>query len=79
MIMDSIFQIVDDKINRIEAQAKRAAVIVINDGLFRQMQQEMFMADSMQRNGKVRSPYALQVYKGIKVVASQIAESVEVF
>ena len=79
MIMDSIFQIVDEKIAIIEEQAKRASVIIINESLFRQIQQEMMFQDMSQKNGRVRSPYALQVYKGAKVIPSQVAESIEVF
>jgi len=79
MIMDSIFQIVDSKIDAIEANAKRAAVIVLNEGLFKQMQQEMMTQDMSMKYGKIRSPYALQVYRGVKVVASQVADSVEVY
>ncbi len=79
MIMDSVFQIVDGKIDNIETEKKRAAVIVINENLFRQMQQEMLTRDMSQPYGTVRSPYALQVYRGVKVVPSQVIESVEVF
>lgn len=78
MIIDSIFQIIDAKMNSIETNAKRAAVIVINESLFKQMQQEMLGQDMSQVYGKVRSPYALQVYRGVKVVPSQVVESVEV-
>jgi len=77
--MDSIFQIVDDRISEIEGQAKRASVIVLNENLFRQMQQEMLFQDISQKHGKVRSPYALQVYRGIKVITSQVVETVEIF
>lgn len=79
MIMDSVFQIVDSKIELIETKAKRPAVIVINEGLFKQMQQEMFTRDMSQVHGKIRSPYALQVYKGCTVIVSQVVDSVEVF
>ncbi len=79
MIMDSVFQIIDTKINLIETNAKRPVVIVINAGLFRQIQQEMFGRDMSQVHGKIRSPYALQVYKGCTVIASQVVDSVEVF
>ena len=79
MIMNSIFDIVDEKIVLIETQAKRPSVIVLNESLFKQMQQEMMYQDFSQKSGKVRSPYALQVYKGIKVVASQVVETVEVY
>ena len=79
MIMDSVFQIVDSKISLIEAKAKRPVVIVINADLFKQIQQEMFTRDISQVYGKIRSPYALQVYKGCTVIPSQVVESVEVF
>lgn len=79
MIMDSIFQIVDSKIDAIEVKAKRAAVIILNESLFRQIQQEMMMQDMSAKYGKIRSPYALQVYRGVKVVTSQVVDSVEVF
>ena len=79
MIMDSIFQIVDSRINEIESQAKRASVIVLNESLFKQIQQEMMYQDMNQAYGKVRSPYALQVYRGAKVIPSQVVESVEIF
>lgn len=79
MIIDSIFQIIDNKIATIETDAKRASVIIINDKLFKQMQQEMMNRDMTQVYGTVRSPYALQVYKGVKVVPSEVADSVEVF
>ena len=79
MIMDSIFEIVDKKIDSIEGQSKRAAVIVLNDGLYKQMQQEMMMQDMAQRYGKVRSPFSLQVHRGVRVVTSQVVDSVEVF
>lgn len=79
MIMDSVYQIIDSKINLIETKAKRPVVIVINEGLFKQMQQEMFARDMSQLHGKIRSPYALQVYKGCTVIASQVVDSVEVY
>lgn len=78
MIMDSIFHIIDTKIDSIEQLAKKASIIVINESLFKQMQQEMITRDSLQKHGVIRSPYALQVYRGVKVVPSQVAESVEV-
>lgn len=77
--MDSIYQIIDQKIAQIESQNKRASIIIINDKLFQQMQQETLFRDMSQSYGKVRSPYDLQVYNKIKVVPSQVCDSVEVF
>lgn len=79
MIMDSVFSIVDAKIEAIEINAKRAAVIVLNRQLYYQMQQEMMMQDMSQKYGTVRSPHSLSVYRGIKVIPSEVIESVEVF
>jgi hypothetical protein len=79
MIIDSVFAVIDEKIASIETEKKRASVIVINENLFKQMQQEMLGRDMSQRNGVVRSPYALQVYRGAKVITSQVADTIEVF
>lgn len=78
-MMEMVFQRVDKRIGDIEEQRKRAAVIIINDRVFRQIQQEMFMHDQMQKFGAIRSPYSLQSYKGAKVVTSEVVELVEVF
>jgi hypothetical protein len=77
--MDSIYQIIDQKLAQIENQNKRASIIIINDKLFQQMQQEMLFRDMSQAYGRVRSPYDLQVYNKIKVMPSQVCDSVEVF
>ena len=79
MIINSIFGIVDERINAIESQAKQASVIILNAKLFKQMQQEMMYQDMAQSHGKVRSPFDLQVYRGLKVIPSMIVDTVEVF
>jgi hypothetical protein len=79
MIINSIFGIVDARIEAIESNAKQASVIVLNAQLFKQMQQEMMFQDMSQSYGKVRSPFDLQVYRGLKVIPSQVVETVEVF
>lgn len=79
MVSDLVYQRIDEKIKEIESQGKSAAIIVIADKLFRQMQQDMIQQDLMQVHGRIRSPYDLQVYHGIKVVASQVVESCEVY
>lgn len=77
--MEKVFQVVDTRIASIEQQGKRANIIIISAKCFKQIQQEMFMQDSMQSHGTIRSPYALQSYKGAKVVTSEVVELVEVF
>lgn len=77
--LSKVLELVDSKIDSIEKQNKRAAVIVINDELFRRMQQEMFSQDISQQHGKVRSPYSLQVHRGVRVVSSQVVSTVEVY
>lgn len=79
MIIDSIYSIVDARIDEIEASGKRASVIVLAESLFRQMQQEMMYSDMSQKFGKVRSPFDLQVHRGVKVICSQVVESVEIY
>lgn len=77
--LNKVLELVDTKINTIEKQNKRAAVIVINDELFKQMQQEMMYQDMSQKHGTIRSPYSLQVHRGVKVIQSQVCTTVEVF
>ena len=77
-IMNSIYQIIDQKIANIESQGKRASIIVLNDKLFQQIQQEMMFKDSSQTHGVIRSPFDLQVYNKIRVVTSQVCDAVEV-
>lgn len=77
--IEKVFQVVDSRINTIETSGKRVSVIIINSNTFRQIQQEMFYQDSMQSHGTIRSPYALQSYKGAKVVTSEVVELVEVY
>ena len=79
MIMDSIYSIVDARIDEIEASGKRASVIVLAESLFRQIQQEMMYQDMSQKFGKMRSPHSLSVHRGVKVIASQVVASVEIF
>jgi hypothetical protein len=79
MIINSIFGIVDARIAAIESEQKQASVIVLNAKLFKQMQQEMMYQDMSQSYGKVRSPFDLQVYRGIKVIPSQVVDTVEVY
>jgi hypothetical protein len=79
MIINSIFGIVDARISDIESQDKQASVIILNAKLFKQMQQEMMFQDMSQAYGKVRSPFDLQVYRGIKVIPSMVVDTVEVF
>ncbi len=79
MIINSIFGIVDARIAAIESEAKQASVIILNAQLFKQMQQEMMYQDMSQAYGKVRSPFDLQVYKGLKVIPSHVVDTVEVF
>lgn len=77
--MSKVLELVDSKIDSIEKQNKRAAVIVINDELFRRMQQEMMYQDMSQKHGTIRSPFSLQVHRGVKVIPSQVCGTVEVF
>lgn len=79
MIINSIFEIVDARIAVIESDQKQVSVIVLNAALFKQMQQEMMFQDMSQKYGKIRSPFDLQVYRGIKVIPSQVVETVEVY
>ena len=79
MISDLIYQQIDDKIDEIEQKKQQASIIILNEGLFKQMQQETLYLDMSQQSGKVRSPYALQVYRNLRVVPSQVCENVEVF
>lgn len=78
MLIDTIFQTVDEKIAVLAEQRKRPSVIVLNADLFRQMQQDTMTADLSQKSGRVRSPYDLQVYQGLRVIPSEVVQTVEV-
>jgi len=79
MIINKIYSLIDEKINRIEEQRMKPSVIIVNASLFRQMQQEFADTQLAQAYGKVRSPYSLSVYKGCTVHPSEAVETAEVF
>lgn len=77
--LEKIYQLIDSKIDAIEKQNIRPAIIIVNDTLFRQAQQDMLMRDMQQSHGVVRSPHSLNVHRGIRVVTSSLCETAEVF
>lgn len=78
-MIDQVYALIDQKIHGILEEAKQPAVIVINSGLYKSLQQAVVEADLSQPFGKVRSPYSLANYKGLQVIPSQVVETVEVF
>jgi len=78
LMLERVFKLVDAKMQRISVSNKRPSIIVINEDIFRQLQQDIVTQSMEQKHGALRSPFDLQVYKNCKVITSQVIETVEV-
>ncbi len=79
-MIEKVFKLIDFKLGKIAEQNKRASIILINEELFKRLQQGIIEQGVTQKQGMVKSPHdTLSVYKNCKILTSQVVETVEVF
>ena len=79
-MIQKVFKLIDFKINKITEDGKRASLIIINEGLFKRLQQDVVQESMEQKYGTLKSPHtSLTVYQNCKIMTSQVVETVEVF